>query len=137
MRLHEVFTSDVKGSVVRRTPDVFVTEAFIGSREITFTADRFTEYWEVGFIEKAPGKRTTYGISGSGNELQVFSFVIESMKLFISLYSPEKIIFSADKDDRNRGRLYLRMLQRISIPGYKIEHHTEWHGQVFTLTRTT
>ena len=119
--LDESFDSNVSGTLVRATNDLFTTKAIIGDRTIVFNASGFEEdatyKWEIEFTEKTPGN-TTYGKSGSGNELQVFSFVIESIKELISRYSPDEIIFGSHKADGNRSKLYKRMATRIKIPGY-------------------
>jgi hypothetical protein len=123
--LTEAFNSNVKGKVVRRTADVFSTEALIGSRTIKFTASNNHGNWEVAFHERMPTKGYTYSKTGSGSELQVFSFVIESLKTFVSIYSPETISFTSDKSDGNRSKLYNRLSKRVKLPGY----HFETDGQ--------
>lgn len=122
--ISEVFNSDVKGQLVRATNDLFATRAEIGGRTITFSGSKYDannglETWEVAFMESTPGN-FTYGKSGSGQELQVFSFIIESLKELVSRYSPEVIEFTSDKADGNRSSLYKRMATRIKIPGYHL-----------------
>jgi hypothetical protein len=127
--ISESFNSDVAGKVVRKSNDLFVTQATIGNRDIKFTAasDSGPEKsdslnnWEIDFRETSQTRGDTYGKSGSGNELQVFSFIIESIKLFISMYAPDSISFTSDKSDRSRSTLYARMANRIKIPGYHVE----------------
>jgi hypothetical protein len=119
--LNEVFDSNVPGKVVKKTASSFITKATIGNRDIKFQAAGHAGDWEVDFIEQSPKRGDTFGKSGSGNELQVFSFVIESLELFISLYSPAQVMFTSDKSDTNRTKLYKRMSKRVKIPGYHIE----------------
>ena len=119
--LNEVFDSDVNGKVVRKTNNSFITKATVGERDIKFQAMGADGDWECDFIEQSPTKGDTFGKSGSGNELQVFSFVIESLKLFISMYAPDQVMFTSDKSDGNRSQLYARMARRVKIPGYHIE----------------
>ncbi len=121
MKITEVFNSDVKGRVVKRTNSSFITRATIGNRDIKFQAVGHEADWEVDFIEQS-SKGDTFSKSGSGNELQVFSFVIESLQLFISMYAPDQVAFTSDKSDGNRSKLYARMAKRVSIPGYHVEH---------------
>ena len=116
----ESFDSNVQGKLVRATNDLFTTKATIGNRDIVFNAVSHGDdsgAWEIEFTEKQPGN-VTYGKSGSGNEMQVFSFVIESTKELIARYKPSEINFSSHKADGNRTALYQRMLSRIKIQGY-------------------
>ena len=115
----ESFDSNVQGKLVRATNDLFTTRATIGSRDIIFNAtfDDNTDAWEIEFTEKGD-HGSTYGKSGMGNELQVFSFVIESINELVARYKPKEIEFSSHKADGNRSALYRRMLNRIKIPGY-------------------
>lgn len=122
--LSESFDSKVQGKLVRATSDLFTTKAVIGNREIVFNATQYMSgesnkdgTWEIEFTEKTPGN-ATYGKTGSGNEMQVFSFVIESIKELIARYSPAELTFGSHKEDGNRTGLYQRMLNRIKIPGY-------------------
>jgi hypothetical protein len=75
--------------------------------------------WEIEFTEKTPGN-STYGKTGSGNEMQVFSFVINSVKELVARYNPAEIEFGSAKEDGNRSALYTRLVNRIKIPGYHV-----------------
>jgi hypothetical protein len=120
----EVFTSNVSSEVVRATPDLYTTKATIGGRVIVFNASQYDDdegksIWEIDFTEyEKDGTGTTFRKTGSGNELQVFSFVIESIKDLISSYHPDQLTFTSHKADDNRTKLYQRMLNRIKVPGY-------------------
>lgn len=118
--LSEAFDSDVKGKLIKRTNDLFITQATIGNRIIRFQADYYNGEWGIAFVEKGP-KGDTFGKSGSGKEMQVFSFVIESLRLLIAIYTPETIYFTSDKSDTNRSKLYRRIAARIKLPGYHLE----------------
>lgn len=127
--LSESFDSNVQGKLVRATNDLFTTSAEIGNRTIVFNASQFdegmdiepTSAWEIEFTEKTPGN-VTYSKSGSGNEMQVFSFVIESIKELVARYHPDALVFSSHKADGNRSSLYTRMLTRIKLPGYHVDN---------------
>lgn len=121
--LTEIFNSDVAGQVIRKTANSFVTKATIGDRDIKFQASGADGDWECDFIEQS-SKGDTFKKTGSGNELQVFSFVIESIKLFIASYSPDQLIFTSDKSDGNRTKLYSNMSRRVKIPGYTIRQES-------------
>lgn len=118
----ESFDSDVKGKIVKAGPGYFHTKADIGTRTILFSAAASPageNQWEIEFLENTK-KGQTFTKSGSGNEMQVFSFVIESIKEFVARYHPEVITFNSHKADQNRSKLYARMMRRVSsvLPGY-------------------
>ena len=133
----EAFNSDVKGKVIRKTNDIFATEATIGNRIIKFTAGNHHGNWDIAFIESQSDKGYTFSKTGSGNELQVFSFVIESLKLFVSMYAPESVSFTSDKSDRNRSKLYNRIASRVELPGYHLETDSKFSSgyDVFHIIR--
>jgi hypothetical protein len=129
MRLYELiifesFDSDVSGRIVRATADHFTIETELAGRKIVFNAAvnipdevRRDGDWEIEFIEKK-GTKVTYGKTGSGSEMQVFSFVIACIKELTARYHPASISFDSHKKDMNRSKLYQRMVQKIKIPGY-------------------
>lgn len=126
--ISETFTSNVPYDVVRATNDLFTTKANVNNRNIIFNAEANDEsvdlesnvVWEVNFYEKTVGNMT-YGKSGSGGEMKVFSFIIDSLKELISRYSPETVRFSSHKNDSNRSTLYQRMISKIAPKlGYKL-----------------
>lgn len=124
----ESFDSNIKAQLIQSAPNLFITRAEIGGRTVEFQASLNVlepmddieppiNCAEIIFVERTPGNMT-FSKTGSGSEMQVFSFVIESIKELIKRYSPDEISFSADKADGNRGSLYKRMLARIKMPGY-------------------
>lgn len=142
--LDEAFTSQVPYTVVRAGTDLFTTRATIGNRDIVFNAQGNEEgsyyeiVWDVDFYEKTPGNMT-FGKSGSGNEMQVFSFVIDSLKELISRYQPNTIRFSSHKADNNRSKLYQRMLGKIAPSlGYQLEEvQSGCSDDIFVIKKVT
>lgn len=142
----EAFDSSVDYTVVRASNELFTTKASIGGRDIIFNAQSNDEsmdsepniVWEVVFYEKRPGNMT-YGKSGSGGEMQVFSFVLDSLKELAARYSPETIRFSAHKEDGNRSTLYQRMIAKVAPKaGYKLSDvETGGADDIFVLTSIT
>ena len=115
----EAFDTKVPYTVSSASNDSFETYAIIGNRKIVFVGEELEpESWEVSFDQR-DSSGTQFGKTGSGSEMQVFSFVIESIKELISRYRPMELTFTSSKADENRTSLYARMLKRISIPGYK------------------
>jgi hypothetical protein len=140
--LNESFDSNVPIEIVSQTRINFRTTANIGDRQIVFNADWLsvpTGSWELKFAEivnkkysvsdrvanlLAGDKDKTYqdisfDVTGSGSQMMVFSFVIESIKKFVSIYHPKLFFFEAIKEG-NREKLYAKMASRIKIPGYEL-----------------
>lgn len=127
MKMHELvesLDSDVPYSVVKASKTTFSTSAVIGHREVVFIAhheayeDELEDHWSVTFQETMGNNNYTYSKTGSGNELQVFSFVIASIKELIARYSPIAIAFESENDDGNRTSLYNKLIQKVKMPGY-------------------
>lgn len=137
----ESLDSDVSGTIIRATNDLFTVSANIAGRKIVFNASSYEDdngatTWEIEFIEKTPGS-ATYGKSGSGGELKVFSFVITCIKELVSRYRPDVITFSSHKADSNRTSLYSKLMKRVSIPGYVADEViSDNHADIFRIVRT-
>ena len=131
--LIEAFTSQVPMQIIRASDDLFTTRAEINGRFISVNCASYEDnvgrkIWEVEFSEKDKNQvGSTFAKTGSGGEMQVFSFVISSLKELISRYDPDEITFSSYKADGNRTHLYQRMLTKIKIPGYSHSVITD-HG---------
>lgn len=129
MKLTEILNKKVDYTVIKATNDTFKTRATIGDREITFTAnstdDGGDDDWEISFSEMQPGRLTTFDRTGSGNELEVFSMVKDSIIEFISRQQPQVMVFTADKSEgnekNNRANLYARLIAKFKVPGYAVE----------------
>lgn len=121
----EVFNTAVPGKIVRSSSDTFTTRATIGDRDIIFNTVFYSKAGEtvaeVDFVEKVPGD-TRFSKTQSGNEMAVFSFVLDSLKEMTARYHPELIEFSSWKADGNRTALYVRMVKRYApTVGYHLE----------------
>lgn len=134
--LNEIFDSNVPGTLVRATSDLFTTEATIGDRKIVFNAaESDRNKWEIEFFERHRGSMT-YGKTGSGSEMQVFSFIIESINELISRYHPDEITFSSHKADGNRTDLYKKIVSKIKIRGYHLSDIVAGqHADIFRIIR--
>lgn len=124
MKIYEItesFDSQVQGEIIRATDSLFTTRATINNRIITVRASSYNEgnkkVWEVLFDSTKDGK-TTVKKTGDRGEMQVFSFVIETIKELIARYHPDRIEFTSSKADENRTKLYTRMVNKIKLPGY-------------------
>ena len=133
--VNEVFNSNVPGKVTRKTATTFQTRATIGERDIIFDGEGRDGEWEVAFTENHPKTGSTFGKTGSGNELQVFSFVLESLQLLISIYSPVSVEFTSEKSDGNRSQLYSRIARKVKVPGYHLDVEDRVHRDLFRIVR--
>lgn len=145
MKLTEILNKKVDYEVVKSTSDTFKTRATIGDREIVFTAypvedGEGTESWEITFGEKLKNGMTTFDQTGSGNELEVFSMVKDSIMEFINIYSPQTITFTADKDNNgaknNRAELYSKLISKFKAPNYEVDRKSLGQGaDIFRIVR--
>lgn len=143
--IKESFTSKVPYEVRHESSNLFSTRAEIAGRVIVFTAEaqqvgmesKPEIAWNVDFVERRDGG-ITFKKTGSGAELQVFSFVLDSIRELIARYSPDLIKFESYKEDGNRSDLYSRMIRRLSTGyGYKLDRIDDnEHNDVFVLRRT-
>lgn len=81
--------------------------------------------WEVEFS----GKGTTK-ITNTGNEIKVFSTVVQIMKNMLQLYNIETLYFTADEPSRQK--LYNRMVDKL-LPNWHKSFDNE-HG-IFQVTK--
>jgi len=140
----EAFDSSVPYEVTRATNDLFTTRAEINNRIIIFDAqanDESTDnepkiVWEFLFYEKRLGN-ATHGKTGSGGEMKVFSFVIDSLKELVARYNPEILRFGSHQEDGNRTKLYQRMIDKIAPSiGYKLSDiKSSTSDDIFVLDR--
>lgn len=143
MLIAELLNKKVDYEVSRATSDYFEAIAEIGSRTIRFSADKVDveengDVWEVEFAEYVPGKRQTYQLTGSGNELEVFAMVKDCMLELVQRYQPYKLKFTADKDNGKdkRGNTYERLIKRFKMPGYSYERTEETGGFAHSSAKT-
>ena len=102
--------------------------------EIAFL-DQQHNSWMVDFF-----RDNSTEITGEGDAYRVFATVLTAIREFIVKQKPDKLNFSAEKQDDPRGSrasLYDRMIQRyISGTGYNLTRQNYPDGATYTLTRT-
>jgi hypothetical protein len=102
--------------------------------EIAFL-DQQHNSWMVDFF-----RDNSTEITGEGDAYRVFATVLTAIREFIVKQQPDKLNFSAEKQDDPRGSrasLYDRMIQRyISGTGYALTRQDHPDGATYTLTRT-
>jgi hypothetical protein len=138
MLIQELLNSKVDYEVTKQNASTFKTLAQIGDRWITFIATKEDEdVWDLAFYESENWNAPlTSAKTGSGDELKVFSMVMASIKEFLDRYSPNTVIFTADKDDgsETRAKLYGRIASKYlkGFTGEKFDHGKTTH---FTYTK--
>lgn len=123
--LKEILNTKVDFEVILDDGSYFKTRAEIGDRTIVVYARDIGEgNWEVRFKEVAPGGRSSHCVTGSGDELKVFSMVKDSIFELVKRYDPNSIMFTAEKDDdaasrHTRAELYDKLSKKFKIPNYR------------------
>lgn len=129
MRLSE-FVTETFDSVHRMTLDKnsghdYIVSSVVDNKKVVFRATRTlsildgkTPSWEIVFWIVDDKGDDRYDRTGTGNQLKIFSFVIQSLKDFIIDKDPEMIEFSASKADGNRVRLYSKLASKVNSSGY-------------------
>lgn len=131
--LPEAFDTPVQGQVVRATADHFDTRAQIGNELVTFTSHIYTDENQQSVADVLFGVKTgrgvTYGKTGSGNQMAIFTFVLESLGDMAARYQPDVITFDSAQEDRSRTTVYQRLIQRFAPKiGYHLESLTPGSG---------
>lgn len=138
MKIYEVLNSKVKGKVDNMSNERYKSTATIGDRNIVFTANRFDDKknaWSVCFVEDNEYIHSSTKKTGSGDELKVFAFVKKTFLDFIKERRPDRIQFGSNKADRNRSKLYERMVKKFIPPNYRLEIKSDSGEDFFVLTR--
>jgi hypothetical protein len=93
--------------------------------------------WELFFT-----RGETTGLTGKGDQQRIFATVLKAIAEFVEKKSPNKIVFTADKDDESTSRmkLYDRLVSRFAGDiGYSSKALTvtgeNWAERSYTLTR--
>lgn len=123
----------------------YSTKAKIGDRWIHFYAEGDPDSeWLISFTQSQheDGFKSTFKLTGSGDELKVFAMVKDSVLALVAKHHPKTMVFAASKDDETkdkntRGDLYARLVKRFSIPGYTAARstNTKDHKDDFTLVK--
>ena len=141
--LIEAFNGKIEYEVVKADNHKFITRQQIGNRDIVFFGDITSEgnaniefaEMPVGTSPKDYHKNGTYALTGSGNEVKVFTMISHSIKEFVSRYEPNSIYFSAERDGNGkRPSVYEKILNRI-LPQYEIiKYDPSVHGSAIHFT---
>lgn len=138
--LKEVLNSTVDFTVVKSTNDLFKVIFSVHGKKYTFSAsleqfDDGQDFWDVSFSLGTEKTGSTFGISKTGNEFEVFATVKDILKEFISRYDPQYIKFTADEP--SRIKLYGTMLKKFTPPNFNFQNNKdhETGGREFILAK--
>lgn len=142
MLLNEVLNSQIPYDIVTSTANKFVAVGHVGDRDIIVKGDGSMLYhnsiWFVSFAEQKNGGET-FNATNSGNELQVFSMVINALNDMVARNDPDRIRFTASKSEGvigdTRAKLYARLAQRYKPAGYTIKRIDSSSEHIFELVK--
>jgi len=132
MKLFEIFNDTQDWNWLSQTNDRWIAEAEVDKYTYRITFNDISEdelrnhwgvtrpvensWWVMFQLYSFEGKTLNdYGITGTGNELQVFSTVLDVMKDFADRHSPGAFGFSAHES--SRIKLYNKIMSRFSRNG--------------------
>ena len=123
----ELFDKPARWKKIKDGPDEYVYKSDINGKDLTVIIEEFAAEWEALF--KVDG---SMDITGTGNEVKVFSTVLDIISDFINSEEPDIIIFSASKSQSSsRSNLYDRLVKRFAkTRGYtSTSHNTTVNGE--------
>jgi hypothetical protein len=111
--------------------------------------------WEIIFTRTKTGddRAASLDATGQGDEVRVFSTVIDAIRQFIKAEDPKYIMFSAEKTDlkkmkalkaidpeaakkmQSREKLYSRLIKRYFSKDFKVKESTNRVATTYTLER--
>ncbi len=133
--INELFNSPYSVSLLTKTEDEVKYKFETKSKDLyVIVFERLTNFgkpankWSISFKNKNKNSADDHDTTNTGDEIKVFSSVIDAMKKFVKDYDPQKLSFISTKTNtkgsgaENRSRLYERMLKSLaSQNGFKYE----------------
>lgn len=121
MRLDELFNRPAEYSVMTATRNTFKAAFQVGERTIVFHASRNSDdVWYISFYQLGDSfNPQIHTMTNDGGEFDVMSTVKKLVDDLITRYDPTEILFSADRTEDSRVRLYTRMVSRYLPSNYE------------------
>lgn len=114
MKLLELFEPNSKSKVGSNSAEMYEESKQIGDFTISFQArNEGRNQWEVFFIAIDKEGNSSWEPTGSGDEVKVFSFVVNAMRNFIKARDPRRFNFSSKKVEGSRASLYRKFVERF------------------------
>jgi len=136
-QINELFDKPARWQMTRNRPDSVQYKSNVNGKNllVLFQFDDDYEHWSVTFATDL-----TTDVTGEGDEVAIFSTVLDIIDDFVTLKDPEKLFFMADKNKTgkdSRIRLYDRLIRRyVPSIGFKLEDRFESQGtMVYTLAK--
>jgi len=142
-QLDESLNSNIDSIITLDTDTRYIEKALIGDRTIVvsgqFHGKRFwngeeRQIWYVAFHEEKDDEMT-FDLTGNGEELKVFSFVVNAIRNIVKEKDPHYLIFSASKSDGSRSGLYSRLLSRYLPKNYSFTKEDEGNETKFRIQK--
>jgi hypothetical protein len=134
--INELFDRPARWKITRERDDELTYRSTIDGKSLLVVFNTFSDdNWETSFVVDGKFKTT-----GGGDEITVFSTVLDIMADFINRVAPGSISFTAFKDGSSdsRSKLYDRLIKRFaSKHGYRMTDKDEVGGRYidYELTR--
>ena len=126
-QINELFNKPARWKPKKQTKDYASYEAYIEGKKLFIFFDQNSKgVWETLFTVDSELE-----VTGGGDEIAVFSTVLDVMNDFIEKYEPEKISFEATKSketrDSSRTKLYDRIIKRFAVSrGYTVTRRKDF-----------
>lgn len=142
-RVDELFNTPSKKRIINQDDSLYMVECDIGDSTITFEAEVDEDHkglvWTVEFNQTADDVNPweKHAMTGKGNEFAVMSFIKACMHDFFTLYQPERVAFSAEKeqDSISRTQVYASMIKRYLPAEYSFTSQDYGPDIQFEITR--
>lgn len=128
----ESFDTKIDSRVVLHNKNHYVIETDIDNQKIIFTSELVNSddedmenVWTITFSTIVDGKQQ-YGRVKTNASFKIFSFVLQEIVKFVSLYKPRGINFEADGLDKSRVSLYKKLARQKIPDGYELKRITDF-----------
>jgi len=135
-QINELFDKPARWRLVKDTDKIIKYRSSIDDKDlVVFFHRRGSNKWEVSFAVDHE-----FSVTGEGDEIKVFSTVLDIISDVIQTKEPEELNFTAEKSldsSSSRIRLYNRLIKRFAVShGYRLtdKDDREWKV-VYTLVK--
>ncbi len=126
MLINELFNATVPIQITSNNSETCIMSFVVAGHEFTFSGSLDTweedegESWNVDFGLVHPDGKIEYELTSTGNAFVVLSAVKQCCIKLISMYPTiQQIVFTSDRSEQSRVKLYNRMLTTQLVPGWK------------------
>ena len=137
--INEMFDRPARWRIIEDTPSTKKYTASVNGKSLVVIIERFGSLWEINFTVE--GK---LDVTGTGDEVLVFSTVLDIIKDFIYSETPQKIEFHSELEKGNnykdsRTKLYNRLVKKFANQyGYDLnildDTRNRFPASIYTLT---